>query len=204
MQLGETIATHDVELALRGESGKFEVSSPLGETYYVTRKPNDLALKSQLLDQQSYPQAFLIKKIAESVLLEQSSRLPATLEETSPASDSRVPFLLENREREDKSLSDADRGVAAVATESGVPEVWSLDLLYIEGESVTGQPAASVYLITGTEDSTNNRAGKPLTSPCRSFKDLDSEIRRLQAQLEGIRVRAKKRFYKAQAAAASA
>lgn len=40
MQLGETIATYDVGLALRGESGKFEVTSPVGEIYQVTCKAN--------------------------------------------------------------------------------------------------------------------------------------------------------------------
>ena len=201
MQLGETIATYDVELALRGESGKFEVSSPRGETYYVTRKPNDLALKSHLLDQQSYPQAFLIKKIAESVSLDQASRQPATIEEPTPTPDSRAPFLLENHKVEDKSFSNEERGDAMPAN---VPlEIWSLDL-YIEGEGETELPAASVCLTGAPGDSVNGSRRISLTPPCRSFNDLDSEIRKLHAQLEEIRARAKKKFYKAHAAAASA
>jgi hypothetical protein len=40
MRPGETIATYDVGLALRGKSGKFEVTSPTGEIYEVTCNPN--------------------------------------------------------------------------------------------------------------------------------------------------------------------
>ena len=40
MQLGETIATYDVALALRGENGKFDVTSPSGDVFQVTCTPN--------------------------------------------------------------------------------------------------------------------------------------------------------------------
>jgi hypothetical protein len=40
MRIGETIATYDVGLALRGKSGRFEITSPTGEIYDVTCKPN--------------------------------------------------------------------------------------------------------------------------------------------------------------------
>jgi hypothetical protein len=43
-----------------------------------------------------------------------------------------------------------------------------------------------------------------MTSQCATFNELDSEIRRLQAQLDEIRSRAKKMFYKTQAFATSA
>src|ERR1700733_2152593 len=39
MRTGETIATYDVGLALRGKSGQFEIISPTGEIYDVTCKP---------------------------------------------------------------------------------------------------------------------------------------------------------------------
>ena len=40
MRINETIATYDVGLALRGKSGRFEITSPTGEVYDVTCKPN--------------------------------------------------------------------------------------------------------------------------------------------------------------------
>jgi len=43
-----------------------------------------------------------------------------------------------------------------------------------------------------------------VTVPCLSFIELDAEIRRLHAELDEIRARAKKKFYKAEAAAAGA
>jgi len=45
---------------------------------------------------------------------------------------------------------------------------------------------------------------QPLSSPCRSLIELDAEIRRLHAELEEIRARAKKKFYRAHAMAAGA
>lgn len=39
-----------------------------------------------------------------------------------------------------------------------------------------------------------------ITAQCVSFIELDAEIRRLHAELDEIRSRAKKKFYKAQAA----
>ena len=202
MQLGETIATYDVDLALRGESGKFEVTSPLGETYYITCKPNESVLKSPLLDQQSYPQAFLVRKIAESISAEQANRPQSSVEEGTAAPDSRAPFLLDNRKMEEKSLPDGDPESPPLLAD--VRPIWNLELFCGEGESEIEQPLASVYLAKKGEDSASGASGRFLTPSCRSFNDLDSEIRKLQAQLEEIRARAKKRFYKAHAAASSA
>ncbi|HLB91998.1 MAG TPA: hypothetical protein VJK27_06640 [Terriglobales bacterium] len=197
MLLGETIATYDVDLALRGETGKFEVTSPRGETHYVTCKLNESVPKSRSLNEQTYPEAFLVRKIAESVLLEQASPAIPAAEEKTAASDSRAPFLIEHRSAKDTSFSVEDPGTRLAGPEGNAPMVWHLELHYPEGEP------ASVCLTSGLEGSTNDmRVG--LTTPCRTFNDLDSEIRRLHAQLEDIQVRAKKRFYKAQAAAASA
>jgi len=47
-------------------------------------------------------------------------------------------------------------------------------------------------------------ADKLITSPCLSFIELDAEIRRLHAELDEIRSRAKKKFYRAQASTAGA
>jgi len=47
-------------------------------------------------------------------------------------------------------------------------------------------------------------ADKLVSAPCLSFIELDAEIRRLHAELDEIRARAKKKFYRAYTAAASA
>ena len=36
MKLNDTITTYDIAEALQGENGKFEVTSPTGERYFVT------------------------------------------------------------------------------------------------------------------------------------------------------------------------
>jgi hypothetical protein len=39
MKLNDSISTYDVAEALQGETGKFEVTSPNGERYFVTTQP---------------------------------------------------------------------------------------------------------------------------------------------------------------------
>ena len=39
MKLNDSITTYDVAEALQGETGKFEVTSPNGERYFVTTQP---------------------------------------------------------------------------------------------------------------------------------------------------------------------
>jgi hypothetical protein len=39
MKLNDSITTYDVAEALQGETGKFEVTSPNGERYFVTCQP---------------------------------------------------------------------------------------------------------------------------------------------------------------------
>jgi len=70
MQLGETIATYDLGLALRGENGKFEVTSPTAEIYFVTCKPNHSISNLEWAGSRTNPQPFLIRKIAETISLE--------------------------------------------------------------------------------------------------------------------------------------
>jgi hypothetical protein len=43
-----------------------------------------------------------------------------------------------------------------------------------------------------------------VTAPCLTFIELDAEIRRLHAELDEIRARAKKKFYRAFGSAAGA
>lgn len=82
-------------------------------------------------------------------------------------------------------------------------ETSSLDLLYLERDPSTQQPSACVGVkAVGSRDFAGVKADKLITSPCLSFIELDAEIRRLHAELDEIRARAKKKFYKAQAATA--
>jgi hypothetical protein len=77
--------------------------------------------------------------------------------------------------------------------------------MYLDSDPRTMRPCAFLYVKTGaTEDYAGIEAAKLISAPCLSFIELDSEIRRLHAELEEIRARAKKKFYKAHAAAAGA
>jgi hypothetical protein len=201
MELGETIATYDVDLALRGESGKFEITSPTSETYFVTCKPNHSILKPELAAERTYPQAFFVRKIAELISLEEKGRATPAVEEPTPASSSRAPFLLENRE--DELPTNADFLAATQETPGEAAEVWNLDLFYCESSAGMEQPSASIYAKGAREDD-SGKAGKLLTSRCGTYNELEAEIRKLHAQLDEICSRAKKKFYKAHAAAASA
>jgi hypothetical protein len=197
MQLGETIATYDVDLALREESGKFEVTSPNGETYFVTCRPNQSSLKSQLIGNQTYPQAFLVRKIAESVSLEPSARNTAMTDEEPVGSDSCGPFLDENLAANEMPCMPGETG------QDSQPEAWKMNLFYMESEA-SEQPTAMVVATRDGVEPMSGLRGPALTIGCRNYNELDSHIRRLQAQLEDIRIQAKKKFYKAHAAAASA
>jgi hypothetical protein len=84
-------------------------------------------------------------------------------------------------------------------------ETSSLDLLYSERDASTEQPSACVCVkINAGHDYGGLRADKLITAPCFSFIELDAEIRRLHAELDEIRCRAKKKFYRAQASAGGA
>jgi len=84
-------------------------------------------------------------------------------------------------------------------------EISSLDLLYLESDPRTKEPSACICLkASGSQDYAGVKAEKLISAPCLSFIELDVEIRRLHAELDEIRARAKKKFYKAHAAAAGA
>ena len=81
----------------------------------------------------------------------------------------------------------------------------SLELSYQESDPKTQQPSACVYLkARGTEDYAGIKADKLVIAPCLTFVELDAEIRRLYAELDEIRARAKKKFYQAEAMAMAA
>jgi hypothetical protein len=80
-------------------------------------------------------------------------------------------------------------------------ETASLDFMYLESDPQTMQPSACLYLKAGgTEDYAGIDAAKLISAPCLTFIELDAEIRRLHAELDEIRARAKKKFYRAHAA----
>ena len=84
-------------------------------------------------------------------------------------------------------------------------ETSSFDLLYLERDPSTKQLSACVSVKPKSQHDYGGVAGEKLiTSPCLSFIELDAEIRRLHAELDEIRSRAKKKFYRAQASTAGA
>ncbi|MGA2356582.1 MAG: hypothetical protein ABSG02_18980 [Terriglobales bacterium] len=192
MRIGETIATYDVGLALRGKSGRFEITGPTGEIYDVTCKPSHSVANLEWSSNGNDHPPFLIRRIAEGDLLADTKAMTAGLpeaelpEEESLSACSPIPFMLE-----------------PAAEEERMPNVGNIELLYLEDNRETGQPSACVYLKSDRRDHAFD--GELLmTSRCTTFNELDSEIRRLQAQLDEIRSRAKKMFYKTQAFATSA
>jgi hypothetical protein len=86
-----------------------------------------------------------------------------------------------------------------------IMETSSLDLLYLERDPSTKEPSACVCVKANAgHDYGGIGADKLITAPCLSFIELDAEIRRLHAELDEIRSRAKKKFYRAQASTAGA
>jgi hypothetical protein len=84
-------------------------------------------------------------------------------------------------------------------------ETSTFDLLYLERDPSTEQPSACVSVKPNSRHDYGGVVGENLiTSPCLSFIELDAEIRRLHAELDEIRSRAKKKFYRAQASTAGA
>jgi hypothetical protein len=187
MRIGETIATYDVGLALRGKSGKFEITSPTGEIYDVTCKPNLSTLNLEWSNDGTDNSPFFIRKVADG------SSLGETKAMTSESPDQRgqsaappLPFVVDHALAEGHS-----------------PHVANVELLYLEDDPAIGQQSACLYL---KSERRGYAAGSEMsmTSRCETFNELDTEIRRLEAQLDEIRSRAKKNFYRTQTAAASA
>jgi hypothetical protein len=186
MRLGETIATYDVGLALRGKSGKFEITTPDGEIFDVTWKPNHPISDLEWSSDRTDTPPFLIRKVADSVSLAEAKVATTGMREESQAASSRLPLVLERARDEGHSSHFS-----------------TIELLYLDDDQGTGEPSACIYLKSELRDY-EFEAGKLMTPRCASFNELDSEIRRIQAQLDDIRSRGKKMFYKSQAIAASA
>jgi hypothetical protein len=74
----------------------------------------------------------------------------------------------------------------------------TLDLLYMESDPRTGLPSACICIRpSGCEDYNGASAERLVSTHCMTFLELDAEIRRLQAELDSIRARARSKFYKA-------
>jgi hypothetical protein len=84
-------------------------------------------------------------------------------------------------------------------------ETMSLDFVYMERDPRTLEPSACLFVKTsGEQGYAGIEAGKLIGAPCLNFIEFDAEIRRLHAELDEIRARAKKKFYRAHAAAVGA
>jgi hypothetical protein len=185
MRLGETIATYDVGLALRGKSGKFEVTSPAGDIYDVICRPSHAVSNREWSGNESENAAFLIRKVAENVSRAKTRVTGAAIsEEKSQPAASSLPFVVDHEVRGKENPGD-------------------IELLYLEDDSAPEPPSACIYLKSEIQGQAFE-AKSMMTSRCATFNELDAEIRRLEAKLDEIRSRAKKMFYKSQAIAASA
>ena len=79
-------------------------------------------------------------------------------------------------------------------------EITTLDFMYLERDPRTQQPSACIFVkSTGKQDYAGVPADKLISAQCLSFIELDAELRRLHAELDELRARAKKKFYKAEA-----
>jgi len=74
MKLNESISTYDVAEALQGETGKFEVTSPNGERYFVTTEPGHSIISLEWAGSEPNLQPFLVRKVAQPVTTEGRSK----------------------------------------------------------------------------------------------------------------------------------
>ena len=70
MKLNDTISAYDIAEALQGESGKFEVTSPNGERYFVTCQPGHSISNLEWAGNEPNLQPFLIRKVAQPIATE--------------------------------------------------------------------------------------------------------------------------------------
>jgi hypothetical protein len=78
MKLNDSISTYDVAEALQGESGKFEVTSPNGERYFVTCVPGHSIVSLEAAGSETNLQPFLVRKVAHPIAAESRSKRAAT------------------------------------------------------------------------------------------------------------------------------
>src|ERR1700745_761895 len=77
MKLNDSISTYDVAEALQGETGKFEVTSPNGERYFVTCQPGHSIISLEWAGSEPNLHPFLVRKVAQPVTTEGRSKRSA-------------------------------------------------------------------------------------------------------------------------------
>jgi hypothetical protein len=77
MKLNDSISTYDVAEALQGETGKFEVTSPNGERYFVTCQPGHSIVSLEWAGSEPNLQPFLVRKVAQPIATEGRSKRSA-------------------------------------------------------------------------------------------------------------------------------
>ena len=70
MKLNDSITTYDVAEALQGETGKFEVTSPNGERYFVSCQPGHSIVSLEWAGNEPNLQPFLVRKVAQPIATE--------------------------------------------------------------------------------------------------------------------------------------
>jgi hypothetical protein len=78
MKLNDSISTYDVAEALQGEIGKFEVTSPNGERYFVTCQLGQSIVSLESAASEVNLQPFLVRKVAQPVATESRTKRSAT------------------------------------------------------------------------------------------------------------------------------
>jgi len=77
MKLNDSITTYDLAQALQVEPGKFEVTSPSGERFFVTCQPGHSITNLEWAGSEPNLQPFLVRKVAQPVTTEGRSRKAA-------------------------------------------------------------------------------------------------------------------------------
>lgn len=67
MKLNESITTYDVAEALQGEIGKFEVTSPNRERYFVSCQQGHSIVSLEWAGNEPNLQPFLVRKVAQPI-----------------------------------------------------------------------------------------------------------------------------------------
>ena len=70
MKLNDSFTAYDVAEALQGETGKFEVTSPNGERYFVTCQPGHSIVSLEWAGNEPRQQPCLVRKVAQPVAIE--------------------------------------------------------------------------------------------------------------------------------------
>ena len=78
MKLNDSISTYDVAEALQGEIGKFEITSPNGERYFVTCQSGHSIVSLEWAGDEPNPQPFLVRKVAQPTTTEGRTKRAAS------------------------------------------------------------------------------------------------------------------------------